>query len=132
MKKLIGLALATVTATAAFAADRFPALPLDQMTPDQKRVAEAILSSARGATSISGLFNAWLRDPELGDRLQRVGEYLRYKTSLSPRISEFVILVTAREWDAQYEWYAHYPLAMKAGLNPKVAADIQLGKRPAD
>ncbi len=101
------------------------------MNSDQQRVALAIMSGPRAATSLSGLFNAWLRSPELADRLQRVGEFLRYNSSLPPRLSEFAILITAREWDAQYEWFAHYPLAIKAGLNPKVAADLLIGKRPA-
>jgi 4-carboxymuconolactone decarboxylase len=117
--------------SAATARDRFPALTQEQMSSDQQRVAEAILSGPRAATSLSGLFNAWLRSPELADRLQRVGEFLRYQSSLPPRLSEFAILITAREWNAQYEWFAHYPLAMKAGLSPKVAADLLAGKRPA-
>ena len=82
--------------------------------------------------SLSGPFNAWLRSPELADRLRKVGEYIRFNTSLPHRLNEFAILITAREWSSQYEWYAHYPLAIKAGLNPQVAADLAAGKRPAD
>jgi 4-carboxymuconolactone decarboxylase len=78
-----------------------------------------------------GPFNAWMRSPDLGNRLQNVGEYIRYRTSLPPRLNEFAILITAREWTSQYEWYAHYPLAMKAGLNAKVADELALGKRPS-
>src|SRR5260370_38579493 len=65
-----------------------------------------------------------------GDRLQRVGEYVRSRTSIPPRLNELAILVTARAWTAQYEWYAHYQYAMKAGLPPAVAEDIAAGKRP--
>src|SRR4029079_15617026 len=79
-----------------------------------------------------GPFNAWLRSPELGDRLQKVGEYIRYQTSLPLRLNEFAILITAREWTSQYEWYAHHPLAMKAGLDPKIAEELALGKRPSE
>jgi 4-carboxymuconolactone decarboxylase len=108
--------------TNAIAADRFPQLSPDQMTPDQKRVADAIMSGPR--RSVSGPFNAWLRSPELADRLQKVGEYLRFKTSLPHRLNEFAILIAARQATAQYEWYAHYPLAIKEGLSPSVAADL--------
>ena len=62
---------------------------------------------------------------------RNVGEYIRYRTSLPLRLNEFAILITAREWTSQYEWYAHYPLAMKAGLNATVADELALGKRPS-
>ena len=78
-----------------------------------------------------GPFNAWMRSPDLGNRLQNVGEYIRFKTSLPARLNEFAILITAREWTSQYEWYAHYPLAMKAGLDAKVADELALGRRPS-
>ncbi|HEY3949285.1 carboxymuconolactone decarboxylase family protein [Phenylobacterium sp.] len=113
---------------AAFAADRFPQLTQDQMSPEQRKVAEAIVSGPRA--SLGGPFNAWLRSPETADRLQRVGEQLRFHSSVPPRLNEFAILITARAWDADYEWSAHYPLAMKAGLSPAIAADLAHGRRP--
>ena len=64
-------------------------------------------------------------------RNQKVGEYLRYQSSLPLRLNEFAILITARQWDAQIEWFVHHPLALKAGLAPAVAADLAQGKRPA-
>jgi 4-carboxymuconolactone decarboxylase len=72
-----------------------------------------------------------MRSPDLGNRLQNVGEYIRFKTSLPLRLNELAILITAREWTSQYEWYAHYPLAMKAGLDPRVADELALGRRPS-
>ena len=123
------VSLGIAAAGAASAADRFPVLTPDRMTPAQKKVADAIVSGPR--KSMGGPFNAWLRSPELADRLQAVGEQVRFHSSLPPRLNEFAILMTAREWDADYEWYAHYPLAMKAGLAPAVAADLAKGKRPA-
>ena len=67
--------------------------------------------------------------PELADRLQRVGEYLRFRSSIPPRLNEFAILVTARQWDAQYEWHAHAsPPRLQAGLNPAEAADLAEGR----
>jgi 4-carboxymuconolactone decarboxylase len=129
MKIAIGVAAGLLAAASqAQAADRFPELTLDNMTPQQKQVAESIMSGPR--KSLSGPFNAWLRSPELGDRLQKVGEYIRFKTSLPPRLNEFAILIAARYWTAQYEWYAHYPLAMKAGLDPNVAASLAAGRQP--
>src|SRR4051812_32993298 len=116
-------------AAAARAADRFPEIPLDQMTPEQKKVADAIVSGPR--KRMSGPFNAWLRNPELADRLQRVGEQIRFNSSLPARLNEFAILITAREWTSQYEWFAHSPLAIKGGLDPKVAAALAAGKRSA-
>ena len=124
----IGLGLA-VAGPAASAAERFPTLTPGQMTPAQRQVADAITAGPR--KGLGGPFNAWLRSPELADRLQKVGEHLRYHSSVPPRLNEFAILLTARAWDADYEWYAHYPLALKAGLKASVAADVARGQRPA-
>lgn len=66
----------------------------------------------------------------MAQKLIGLADYLRWHSSLPPRLSELAILITAREWTAQYEWYAHYPQAMKGGLDPKVAAAIAEGKRP--
>jgi len=121
----MGLGLA---ASAASAAERFPILAPEQMTPAQRQVAEAIMAGPR--KTLGGPFNAWLRSPELADRLQKVGEQLRFHSSVPARLNEFAILITARAWDADYEWYAHYPLALKAGLKPEVAADLAKGQRP--
>jgi 4-carboxymuconolactone decarboxylase len=108
--------------------DRFKPLTADTMTPEQKAMADAVLAGPRA--SLNGPFNVMLRSPDLGDRLQKVGEYVRFKTSIPPRLTELAILVTARAWTAQYEWYAHYQYAVKAGLPPAVADDIAAGKRP--
>jgi 4-carboxymuconolactone decarboxylase len=108
---------------------RYPPLSPDQMTPAQREVAEAIASGPRGG--LRGPFQAWLRSPEVADRLQKVGEYLRFSSSVPRRLNELAILITARAWDAQFEWYAHHRLALEAGLDPAVAADIAEGRRPA-
>ena len=141
LKKKIAMGLLLAASIAAQAADRFPILTPDQMTPEQSKLIQALLAGPRGGGDTSpesinrvlrgGPFNAWLRSPELGDRLQKVGEYIRFNTSLPLRLNEFAILITARHWTSQYEWYAHLPLAMKAGLDPKIAADLALNKRPA-
>ena len=110
---------------------RFPPLSPDEMTPAQREVAEAIASGPRGG--LRGPFQAWLRSPEAAQRLQKVGEYLRFSSSkvAATRLNELAILITARAWDAQFEWYAHHRLALEAGLDPAVASDIAEGRRPA-
>ena len=110
-------------------AERFPPLALEDMTPEQKPVAEAIMSGPRGG--LRGPFQTWLRSPVLADRLQKVGEYLQFNSSLDRRLNEFAILITARHWTAQFEWYAHHRLALAAGLKPEIAADLAVGRRPA-
>jgi 4-carboxymuconolactone decarboxylase len=108
--------------------ERFPEIPLEKMTPAQRTVADAIMSGPR--KGMSGPFNAWLRSPELADRLQKVGEYLRFNTSLDKRVNEMAIIMTAQYWGSQFEWYAHAPLALKAGLDPKIVAAIGAGRKP--
>jgi 4-carboxymuconolactone decarboxylase len=115
-------------AGAAGAQERFPELKREQMSPAQQKAADAIASGPRGG--LRGPFNAWLRSPEFADRAQRVGEYIRYSSTVPKKLNEFAILITARHWNARFEWYAHYPLALQAGLEPAVAADLAQGQRP--
>ena len=120
---------------------RFRLTPFTEMTPDQRAYADAVMAGptsatgsaavVQGATTIGAPFNVYLRSPLLADQLRRVGEHIRFKTSLPARLNEFAILVTARQWGAQYEWFAHHRLALKAGLNPAVAEDLANGRRPA-
>jgi 4-carboxymuconolactone decarboxylase len=112
----------------ALSGERMPEMTLEKMTPAQRSIAEAIMNGPRGR--MRGPFNAWLRNPVLADRLQKVGEYVRFNTSLDKRINEMAILMTAQAWGAQYEWYAHAPLAVKAGLDPSVLAAIGAGRKP--
>jgi len=112
----------------ALTGERFPQLPLDKMTPTQRTAAEAIMAGPRGR--LNGPFNAWLRSPDLADRLQRVGEFVRFNTSLDKRLNEMAILMTAQYWGSTYEWYAHAPLAAKAGLEPQIIAALGVGKKP--
>jgi 4-carboxymuconolactone decarboxylase len=71
-----------------------------------------------------------LRSPEMINRARGLSDYLRFKSSLPPRLSELVILITAREWAQQYEWNAHHPLALKGGLDPAIAKAVGEGRRP--
>jgi 4-carboxymuconolactone decarboxylase len=94
----------------------------------QLKVYKAIASGPRGG--VRGPFNVLLRCPELADRVQHLGEYCRYGSSLSPRISEFAIIITGRYWFSQIEWAAHLKLALEGGLSKDVSDQLALGKRP--
>lgn len=114
---------------------RFPLIPPDQRTPAQQALAAAIQGGPRAGVpgrdnSIGGPFNVWLRSPGVGDRLQQLGSELRFRTSLPQALNEFAILIVAREWSSQYEWFAHHRLALAAGLPASVAEDLAQGRRP--
>jgi 4-carboxymuconolactone decarboxylase len=131
MKALLRLpAVGLLFAGSAFAltGERMPEIPLEKMSPAQRSIADAIKTGPRGR--MSGPFNAWLRNPELADRLQKVGEYVRFNTSLDKRINEMAILMTAQAWGTQYEWYVHAQFALKAGLDPAVISAIGAGRKP--
>jgi 4-carboxymuconolactone decarboxylase len=131
MKMLLraGAMIVVFTGSAlALSGERMAEIPLDKMTQAQRTVADAIMSGPR--KSLSGPFNAWLRSPELADRLQKVGEYLRFNTSLDKRLNEMAIIMTAQHWGAQYEWFAHAPLALKAGLAPSIVTALGEGRKP--
>jgi 4-carboxymuconolactone decarboxylase len=108
---------------------RFKPLSYDTMTPEQKTLINSILSGPR--TSLDGPFNVLLRSPEMGDLAQKFGAQMRYHSSLPPRLNEFVILITARHWTAQFEWQANHKIALTAGLSPAVIDALAAGKRPA-
>jgi 4-carboxymuconolactone decarboxylase len=103
----------------------------EQMSAVQKSLRDAISSGPRGIRAkLTGPFQIWLNAPELGHLAQALGAHCRYKTSLSPRQSETAILVTANLWKAQYEWVAHEPQALKAGVKPETVKAIQAGREP--
>jgi 4-carboxymuconolactone decarboxylase len=110
------------------AQDRMPPIPLDQMTDLQRKYAEEIIKGPRGA--LYGPFIPLLRSPELMDRAQRMGEYLRYHSAIGNKLSELVILIVARRWTQQFEWDAHEPIALKVGIDPEVVKAIAEGRRP--
>ena len=122
--------IATPQASRAEDTVRFAPLKAEELNPAQKAWAESIAAPPRNAKFANPPYRAYIRNPDLAPRLTAMSEYLRWNTSLPPRLSELAILITARQWTAQYEWFAHYPLALKGGLDPKVAGDIGAGKRP--
>lgn len=94
--------------------ERLPAIAPQDYSPDQRRAADALIASPRG--EVRGPFIPLLRSPELLDRSQKLGEYLRYRCTVPERLREFAILVTARRWRQPYEWYAHVRQAIAAGV----------------
>jgi len=111
---------------AAAAQDRMPPIPKDKMTEAQKEASEKVIAS-RGAV---GPFVPILRSPDLMNRLQSFGEYVRFHNSIGTKLTEFVILLTARQWTQQIEYDAHQPLALKAGLKQETIRTITEGRRP--
>jgi 4-carboxymuconolactone decarboxylase len=135
MKKLLAAVcmaalVASVQAVRAEDITRFAPLKADELSPSQKAWADMIAAPPRNAKFGGPPYRAYIRNPELAPRLSALSEYLRWNTTLAPRLSEFAILITARQWTAQYEWFAHYPLALKAGLDPKILGDLSAGRRP--
>lgn len=108
--------------------ERMPAIPADEMTDEQKAASDAF-AEGRGY-AVRGPFMPLLRSPEVMLRAKAMGDYLRFKSTLPPRLNELAILVTARQWAQSYEWHAHRPLAEKGGLDPKIADAIADGRRP--
>jgi len=108
--------------------ERFAPLTRAELSPEQQRVYEAIQSGPRGA--VPAPFHLFLHSAELADRVQQLGELLRYRTGLPPRLSELAILITARHWDAEYEWSVHEREARKAGVPESVIRAIAAGTVP--
>jgi 4-carboxymuconolactone decarboxylase len=107
---------------------RIPLPGPDTMTPEQRRVYDAVVKGPRGV--VVGPLRAAIHRPELAEKWQEFGALLRYRTSLPPRLSELAILVTARHWGSQLEWHAHVPPAREAGLAEDVIEAIRHKKRP--
>src|SRR3984893_4748068 len=128
---LVGLILlgSLVAAKPCTAQDRMPPIPLDALTDAQKKAAEAF-AQGRGY-AIRGPFVPLIRSPEVMLRAKAMGDYLRFHSSLGPRLNEMVILITAREWTQQYEWHAHAAIALKEGLRGDIVEAIADARRPA-
>jgi 4-carboxymuconolactone decarboxylase len=109
-------------------APRFAQLTADALTDAQRPLAEQIMKISR--VGIGGPYNALLRSPVMAQRMYDLLDYLRWHTSVPTRLNEFAILIQGRLWRSQVEWFAHFPLAVKAGLSEKVALDLKANKRP--
>jgi 4-carboxymuconolactone decarboxylase len=109
--------------------DRMPPLADSAMDEIQRAAAAELIAGPR--KGVKGPFIPLLRSPELMTRLQKVGEYLRFDSSLAPRVSEFATLVVSRAWTQQFEWFVHVPLAREAGTPQRTIDDLREGRRPA-
>ncbi len=107
---------------------RFPQITLEQLDPQAQVLAKEIL--AFSSVGLGGPYNPMFRSPVMADRMKRLLDYLRFNSSLPLRLNEFAILIQGRLWTSQVEWFAHYPLALKAGLPASVADDLKANIRP--
>lgn len=129
----VALVFATSSAlaqTATMQGERFKTLNAEQMTPAQKALAQAIMSGPRG--SLNGPFNGYLRSPEIGEHLQKLGATVRFNSSLPKGLAELAICQVARQWNSSYEWAAHSQQAMDNGIDAKTVDAIAHGKTPAN
>ena len=108
---------------------RFPLLTMDQLSEAQKPLGEQIMKIS--SVGIGGPYNPLMRSPVLGQRLFDLFHYLRWETSVPTKLNEFAILIIGRQWRSQVEWFAHAPLAAKAGLSADIIAELKEGKRPS-
>jgi 4-carboxymuconolactone decarboxylase len=109
---------------------RFPQLTMPQLSDQQRPLGEAIMKISR--VGIAGPYNPMLRSPVFGQRMFDLLAYLRWDTSVPLRLNEFTILIIGRQWRSQVEWFAHAPLAEKAGLSPQIIAELKANKRPSN
>lgn len=122
------------------APQRFKQIPPEKLTPEQQALADAIRSGPRSSVKgsaaarpgpLGGPFNVFLRSPDIGNIIQSLGAAIRFRSSLPSKLNELAIIITARQWTSQYEWFAHHRLALEAGLDPAIGKDIAEGRRPA-
>jgi 4-carboxymuconolactone decarboxylase len=111
-------------------APRFPLLTMEQLSDAQRPLGEQIMKVS--SVGLGGPYNPLLRSPVLGQRMFDLLRYLRWDTSVPLRLNEFAILITGRLWRSQVEWFAHAPLAIKAGLSPEIVAELKANKRPSN
>ena len=131
MKKsdIAGLVLVAALMPASHAAERLPTIPSAQYTEEQKQAAEEFVAARK--VPVFGPFEPLMHSPQVMSQARSMGDYLRYKSAIGNTLSELAILVTAREWTQDYEWYVHQPIALKAGIAPDVVGAIADGRRPS-
>ncbi len=117
------------TAPATSKEPRFPQLTMDQLDEKQKPLGEQIMKVS--SVGLGGPYNPMIRSPVLGQRLYDLFYYLRWQTSVPTRLNEFAILIIGRQWRSQVEWFAHAPIAAKAGLSADIIAELKENKRPS-
>src|SRR5205823_11118035 len=136
MKKLMTVALLAAAfaipgALIAAETQRFAPVDPKAYSPAQQEFAKLMTVGPRAGTVTNAPFKVYFASPEFGLEAIKMSNYLRWGTGLDARLSELAIIIAAREWTSDYIWHAHYPLAVKGGLDPSVGADIAAGKRPS-
>ncbi len=111
-------------------APRFAPQTVDQLNVYQKPLGQQIMNVS--SVGLGGPYNPLLRSPVLGQRMFDLLYYLRWNSSVALRLNEFAILIIGRQWRSQVEWFAHAPLAVKAGLSPEIVAELKAQKRPSN
>ena len=109
---------------------RFPQLTMEQLSDKQKPLGEQIVKVSR--VGLAGPYNPMLRSPVFGQKMFDLLYYLRWQTSVPLKLNEFAILIIGRQWRSQVEWFAHVPLAIKAGLSQDIIAELKANKRPSN
>lgn len=99
------------------------------LNEEQRHVYDSVAQGPRGG--VRGPLALWLHRPQFAGYAQALGAYCRYDTALEPRLSELAILVTARAWSSEYEWFAHKTIAVAAGLSPDIVEAIRRGANPS-
>jgi 4-carboxymuconolactone decarboxylase len=128
MRKMIITLLAACQMATVVAEQRLPTIPPEQYTSEQKQAAEEFLKARK--REVFGPFEPLMYSPEVMSVARSMGDYLRYRSAIGNTLSEFAILITAREWTQDYEWFIHYPIALQAGIKKEVADAIKDGRRP--
>jgi len=128
MRTILLAVVACAIATSSMAQSRLPTIAPDQYSAEQKKAAEEFLAARK--VPVFGPFEPLMYSPEVMSQARAMGDYLRYKSGIGNTLSELVILVTAREWTQDYEWYVHAPIAAKMGIKPEIIAAIRDGRRP--
>jgi 4-carboxymuconolactone decarboxylase len=124
----IGVLVAAMVGTSASAQERLPTIPPAQYDQAQKQAAAEFLAARKYA--VQGPFEPMMYSPPVMSRARAMGDYLRYASGVGNTLSEFAILITARDWGQDYEWSAHAPIAAKAGIAPEKIAALREGRRP--
>ena len=127
---MIGVSLALAVPVIAAESVRFPPIPADRYSAQQKQFADLMRQPPRNGNVVNAPFKVYFRSPEFGLHAIGMSDYLRWGTQFDQKQTELIILLAARQWSSGYIWHAHYALATKAGMDPKIPAAIAAGKRP--
>jgi 4-carboxymuconolactone decarboxylase len=124
----VAFLLAMAIGGAALAQSRLPTIPPEKYSDEQKKAAEEFLAARK--VPVFGPFNPLMYSPQVMNQARAMGDYLRYNSAIGNTLSELVILITAREWNQDYEWYVHHAIALTVGIKPEIVDAIADGRRP--